>query len=199
MKRKRRKSKAMVHVSFDTVEQFIPRVPQQRCINEDSTTPRICVAPDLTSALQAIPQAGEVIYNMKRIGVPVIIHAYYLQCGAVLKADEINVPDACVTGEMWLTDAPSKVYRCDFELTDSYTVLRKDKYGTEGRMLLCARYKRVKHQDNWKNLAYYVSDTEKRAEKFLKKKPDITFRTFMSNLDEELIKCMNIEPKDIEF
>lgn len=199
MKQRKRKSKTMVHVSFDTVDKFIPRVPRQRCINEDSITPRICVAPDLTSALQAIPQAGEVIYNMKRLGVPVIVHAYYLECDSILNANEINVPDACVTGEMWLTDTPSKVYRCDYELTDSYTVLRKDKCGTEGRLLLGARYKRVRFQNNWENLAYHVCQTNVKAEEFLEKMPSITFRTFMSNLDDELIKCMNIKPKKIEF
>lgn len=61
----------MVHVSFDEVERFVPRVPKQICPDEDNTTPRICVAPNILSAIQAMPQGGTVAYNMARVGVPV--------------------------------------------------------------------------------------------------------------------------------
>lgn len=58
----------MVHVSFDEVERFVPRVPKQICPDEDNTTPRICVAPNILSAIQAMPQGGTVAYNMARKG-----------------------------------------------------------------------------------------------------------------------------------
>ena len=74
----------MVHVSFDEVERFVPRVPKQICPDEDNTTPRICVAPNILSAIQAMPQGGTVAYNMARIGVPVVIHAYYIESDAIL-------------------------------------------------------------------------------------------------------------------
>lgn len=47
-----------VHVSFDIVEKFIPRVPRQRCQGEDMSIPRICVADTILDAINAIPQAG---------------------------------------------------------------------------------------------------------------------------------------------
>lgn len=79
----------MVHVSFDEVERFVPRVPKQICPDEDNTTPRICVAPNILSAIQAMPQGGTVAYNMARIGVPVVIHAYYIESDAILMPEQI--------------------------------------------------------------------------------------------------------------
>ena len=67
-----------IHVSFDIVDEFIPRVPRQRCPGEDETVPRICVAEDILNAVNAVPQAGLVMENMKSLGLPVVIHAYYL-------------------------------------------------------------------------------------------------------------------------
>lgn len=189
----------MVHVSFDLVEEFIPRVPKQICPNEDSTTPRICVAPDKLSALQAIPQAGEVIHTMKVIGMPVIIHAYYLKSDAVLMPEQIadKVPDAEATGEMWITDIPKSVYRIDYEIVFSYVPKRIDRNGTSERFVLYADFKRIKHQENWKNLAYKSAKTSKAAEYFKKNKPDISFRTFISNMDDELLKSLDIELQEV--
>lgn len=193
------KTKPMVHVSFDLVENFIPRVPRQICPNEDSTTPRICVAPDKLSALQAIPQAGEVIHTMKVIGIPVIIHAYYLKSGAVLMPEQIadKVPDATATREMWITDIPQSVYRIDYEIVYSYVPKRTDRNGTRERFVIYADFKRVKHQENWINLAYKSAKSDKAAEYFLKNKPDISFRTFMSNMDDELLKSLNIKLQEV--
>lgn len=68
----------MVHVSFDLVDNFVPRLPKQIATNEDRTVKRICVAPSLRNALMAIPKARQVVHTLKRIGLPVILHAYYL-------------------------------------------------------------------------------------------------------------------------
>lgn len=100
--RGKRSNSKLVHVSFDEVERFVPRVPKQICPDEDNTTPRICVAPNILSAIQAMPQGGTVAYNMARIGVPVVIHAYYIESDAILMPEQIadKVPDAVATGEM---------------------------------------------------------------------------------------------------
>ena len=102
--RGKRNNSKLVHVSFDEVERFVPRVPKQICPDEDNTTPRICVAPNILSAIQAMPQGGTVAYNMARVGVPVVIHAYYIESDAILMPEQIvdKVPDAVVTGEMWV-------------------------------------------------------------------------------------------------
>lgn len=65
--RGKRSNSKLVHVSFDEVERFVPRVPKQICPDEDNTTPRICVAPNILSAIQAMPQGGTVAYNMARL------------------------------------------------------------------------------------------------------------------------------------
>lgn len=44
-----------IHISFDIVNEFIPRVPRQRCLGEDETVPRICVTEDILNAVNAVP------------------------------------------------------------------------------------------------------------------------------------------------
>lgn len=78
----------LLHASFDEVEKFTPRIPKQRCPNEDDTIARICVAPTIRDTLAAIPQSGEVIHYMKILNLPVIIHAYYIKCDSVLMPEE---------------------------------------------------------------------------------------------------------------
>lgn len=68
-----------VHVSFDIVDHFAPRIPKQRCPEEDATISRICVAENLTMAINALPQSGDVICAMKDLRLPIIIHAYYIK------------------------------------------------------------------------------------------------------------------------
>lgn len=98
-----------IHVSFDIVDEFIPRVPRQRCPGEDETVPRICVAEDILNAVNAVPQAGLVMENMRSLGLPVVIHAYYLTGEGMGKEEVQNyVPDAKLTGEFWLTENPGK-------------------------------------------------------------------------------------------
>lgn len=178
----------MVHVSFDLVEEFVPRVPAQRCKNEDDITPRICVAPDITSALRALPQAGEVIVAMQELALPIIIHAYYLKSDRVLMPEQIadKVGDAVANGEMWITEPPQSVYRVDYEITDPFVIMAEDKYGVIAQFFISCDKKRVKFQDNWANFASAYSSGPKAERWFIEHKPDMSFRTFMSNLDDEL-------------
>lgn len=163
---KQRKEKAicktkMIHVSFDLVDKFKPRVPQQRCPGEDETIPRICAAPNILSALQAIPQAGEVIWTMYRCGLPIIIHAYYFKSEYALYPEQIKdkVGDAEATGEMWLLEGPASVYRVDWEITDFIAPMRTDRNGTKARFVVCVTNERRKYQDNWENFAEYAGLT----------------------------------------
>lgn len=195
MKRSReRKSKTnrMVHVSFDLVDEFVPRVPAQRCQNEDDTTPRICVAPDITKALQAIPQAGEVISAMLSLELPAIIHVYYLGSDHVISHSQLasKVGDAAATGEMWVMKKPQRVYRIDYMITDQYIIMAKDKYGTTAKFFVGGKFERVRFQDNWKNFAAAYSTGPNEEKWFMEHKPNISFRTFMSNLDEGLYESL---------
>ena len=58
-----------IHISFDIVDEFTPRVPRQRCPGEDETVPRICVAEDILNAVNAVPQAGLVMEKYEKISV----------------------------------------------------------------------------------------------------------------------------------
>lgn len=92
-----RKSNSYVHLSFDLVEEFVPRIPKSRLEKEDAVTPRICVAKYISQALSALPAAGKTIEAMLEIGMPVIIHAYYLQSDAVIQTEDlleaVRMPD----------------------------------------------------------------------------------------------------------
>ena len=165
--RKERNNSKLIHVSFDEVEKFIPRIPKQICPNEDNTTPRICVAPNVLCAIQAMPQGGEVIYYMARLGVPVIVHAYYIESDAVLMPEQISdkVPDAITTGEMWVTEVPAAVRRIDYEIRNPFVPKRTDKNGTRERFLITyGELKRVRYQDNWRNLSSRTAKSEKAVE-----------------------------------
>lgn len=161
----------MVHVSFDEVERFVPRVPKQICPGEDNTTPRICVAPNILSAIQAMPQGGTV-------------------------ADK--VPDAVATGEMWVMAVPAAVRRMDYEIVDPYVPMRIDRNGTRERFLVWyGELKRVRYQDNWRNLSTRTARNQKAVEWFMENKPDISYRTFMSNMDDELLKSFHVELQEV--
>lgn len=198
--RGKRSSSKLVHVSFDEVERFVPRVPKQICPDEDNTTPRICVAPNILSAIQAMPQGGTVAYNMARIGVPVVIHAYYIESDAILMPEQIadKVPDAVATGEMWITQIPAAVRRIDYQIINPFVPMRIDRNGTKERfLLLYERLKRVKYQNNWRNLSIRTGRSGNAVEWFMENKPNISYRTFMSNLDDELIKALNVELQEV--
>lgn len=147
-----------------------------------------------------MPQGGEVIYYMARLGVPVIVHAYYIESDAVLMPEQISdkVPDAIATGEMWVTEVPAAVRRIDYEIRDPFVPKRTDKNGTRERFLITyGELKRVRYQDNWRNLSFRTAKSEKAVEWFMENKPDISYRTFMSNMDEELLKSFNVELKEV--
>ena len=68
-----------IHASFDLVNKFEPRVPQERNSYEEDRTNRICVSTNLLGAVRGIPGSGFVIKQMLECNLPVIIHAYYLE------------------------------------------------------------------------------------------------------------------------
>lgn len=186
------KKRKLIHVSFDLVNGFAPRIPAQVCPGEDETIPRICVAPSIIKALQSIPQAGEVMYYMEEIGVPIIIHAYYMQSGAVLMPEQIadKVPDAVANQEMWVTEVPEDVRRVDYEIINPFTKKMKDRNGTVGRFVIgYDSLHVVGYQDNWRNLAHKISKSKEAEEWFMANMPaGITYRTLLSNLGDELLE-----------
>ena len=120
----------MVHCSFDLVDRFEPRVPKYRVDNadacEDNITPRICVAPTIMSAVNAIPDRGNVIFYMDKLPLPILIHAYYLYSDEFIMPTSEQVPDVELTHEHLLCKTPSKIVRRDYILQDSLFYRRQD-------------------------------------------------------------------------
>ena len=171
----------LIHVSFDLVKEFIPRVPKQRCPEEDGTIPRICVSPSLEKCLQAVPQAGEVLHQMKELGLPLIIHGYYMECKHPLYDVSKYVGDAEATGEMWILDKPDKIRRIDYEVIFDDFLWYTDAYGAKQRFPVGMKFKRVKYQDNMMNFLDMIFDENERKSEFVRQFPQLTFRQLMWN------------------
>lgn len=174
--------KSMVHVSFDTVETFVPRIPSFRIegeLEEDSTTERICASSTILGALRGIPHGGDVLFQMKRLGLPIIIHAYYLE-GEYIVPTEQQVPDRCVTDEVWFLQAPEKVRRVDYRIRE-FELLPVEAVEHSFQFVLNASLKRCPYGDNKKNLcALLQRDMPKIID-------DFSFREIMLNIGEELL------------
>lgn len=91
-----------IHCSFDTVEEFVPRIPKTVTIDENISIPRICCGTDVLSCIRATPMNGQVIHNMMALGLPVVVCVYYLGPSAYMENSEVSkyVPDALSTGEV---------------------------------------------------------------------------------------------------
>ena len=64
-----------IHISFDPVEKFEPKIPQNRAPEEDQTIRRICcirtgkdMKKDIMKALNASPCAGEALNRIASFG-----------------------------------------------------------------------------------------------------------------------------------
>ena len=109
-----------------------------------------------------------------------------------------KVPDAVATGEMWVMAVPAAVRRIDYEIVDPYVPMRIDRNGTRERFLVWyGELKRVQYQDNWRNLSTRTARNQKAVEWFMENKPDISYRTFMSNMDDELLKSFHVELQEV--
>lgn len=175
-----------IHVSFDMVTNFTPRAPKLFCMNEDYTIPRICVAPDIRSALNAIPWCGQVMEYMRKLNLPVIIHVYYLYGGKQMDNEEVQkyVPDAVYTKEFWLTSVPERVNRIDYEVTDFDVHKVKDVFGKEVWDISNIQLSRCKYQSNIENFirAFCRKGEEKVLRSLFHK---YTYRTVMADMGEE--------------
>ena len=182
---------SMVHVSFDLVDRFTPRIPEHRCLGEDGTIPRICVAPDVLSAVNTMPQGGYAVARMLELGLPPIVHAYYMSGADVMENDEVSawVPDAQFTGEAWFLTEPAVVRRVDYRI-ESPVVRHISDHETE---IVGARLRMVRYTDNWDNLLKWMgADPATDAVRKLKAnlRALTTYRTFITNFSDEDLDAM---------
>lgn len=181
-----------IHVSFDVVNEFIPRIPMQRCPGENSNIPRICVANDVYDAISSIPQAGLVMQYMKDIGLPVIIHVYYLSGkGMANEKVQLFVPDAKITGEFWLTEKPKSVYRVDYEVVNFETEEIKDTLEHSLIVVLSMKLKRCKFQDNTETFLDTFANSQNKRDKIRKIFYKHSYRTVISNIGMDISSALN--------
>lgn len=183
-----RSERKMIHVSFDLVDKFVPRIPKNRCIGEDATIPRICAGQTIRGCLSSMPKAGDTMHRMRQMGLPVIIHAYYMRCKHAVFDIKDYVPDATTTGEIWLLESPSEVHRVDYEVRFERCMWYTDPYGHQQRYPVGVRLRRTKYQDNIENFADNYCQTETARKEMIEYLRKITFRTFISNEEYEKFK-----------
>lgn len=175
---------SLIHVSFDRVDEFIPRVPKNKADGENNTIPRICVTNDIVRAICALPNGGLVLHKMSLLKLPTIIHVYYLKADKVMPTEEVSkyVPDALSSGEMWILEKPKSVYRVDYEITD---MLQTKINNSEGREIYATwniEKRRCKYQSNIDNFCNTF------GEEFRELFEKISYRRIITNLNSELIE-----------
>lgn len=185
--------KSMVHVSFDPVLKFKPRIPEQRiegAYAEDNRTKRICVAPTILRALQAIPQSALVLQYMQRLELPLVIHVYYLT-GIFYKPSVEEVPDAPLTQEHWLLQEPESVLRKDYEVMHFSSVEVMDQNHATFDVVTSVHLKPCRFMDNYENLKNRFGVPQD-----IGFPSDVSFRTFLANCGEELLEIAGKHNRD---
>lgn len=196
-----KKRTSYVHCSWDIIHPFTftPRIPSGRIgrlpngASEDSTTPRICVANSVNHALTAMPGTGKAIKSMRMVGIPVIIHAYYLSIDEkyVYRPSKEEVPDAEWTGELWLLKEPDKVIRRDYLISDEFIYHTRNQYDQEYEKFIGCDITPCKFTDNYVNFIRSLSENSlgNPDENILQViKGYTSFRSLMQNLDEEFLE-----------
>lgn len=90
-------------------------------------------------------------------------------------------------------EIPVVVRQFDYEIVNPFIIKKKDGNGTVERFLVgYDSLKRVDYQDNWRNLARKMGMGKRAEDYFMSHKPDLTYRCFMSNLDDGLLKLLGV-------
>lgn len=175
----------LIHCSFDEVYDFEPRVPESRSLLEDAETKRICVSPTIRQCLDAIPRAGQIMRFMREVEMPVVVHAYYLEADQIQYDTRDYVPDADLTGEMWILEKPKNWKRIDYELQSFCLKDGKDRNGASITWIYGVYPVRHRYQDNLRELIEGIGAD---YDDFRRQCPDLTFRLIAGNLGDDLIK-----------
>lgn len=176
-----------IHVSFDIVNSFKPRVPKSRIEGENGTIPRICVTSRLLDCINAMPSGPETMQAMQQLGLPIVIHAYYMQAQEIWDTKKVAkyVPDARCYHESWIRTVPTHVRRID------YHVLEPQFYQTKSGplRLIGAQFKRCAFSDNVTGLAdlFHLHDSST----FAKLMREHGYAKVMFNMKDDFLKLLN--------
>lgn len=182
-----------VHCSWDVLQELSPRIPKTRLLGpniwEDDTIPRICVAKNVEDALHGMPKTADVILQMQKYKMPVIVHAYYLEQdpARVIHPTKGVLPDVDQTHELWMLKEPQSIRRCDYLLENTLILPVKDQDGNKTNCLIGCTLKQIKFQSNTENFLKSIGIEDKGTARKLK---GITsFRSLILEESlEELIK-----------
>lgn len=178
----------MYHVSFDRVTEVIPKIQKNICPGEDATIPHICAAPTIGQALNAVPQAGFVASYMRELGLPVILHVYALTGDRLMENHKVqqHVPDAELSGEVWLLEKPASVKRTDYEITDFDTKIFIDVNGNEICCIYNLKARVCAYSSNRENFINEFRPSNRK--RFLELFEKYGYRTVIFNIGEDLIQ-----------
>lgn len=183
-----------IHVSFDVVDTFKPRVPKSRIEGEDDTIPRICVSNRILDCVNAMPSGPETIQAMQQLGLPAIIHAYYMQAQEIWNTEAIiqYVPDARCYDESWVRTVPTHVHRVDYQVLEPQFYQTK----TGPLRLLGAQFKRRPFSDNVTRLAdlFHLHDSSTFAGLMRK----YGYAKVMFNLKDDFLRLLDTKPEPEE-
>lgn len=180
-------TKKYIHVSFDVVDHFKPRVPANRIPGEDEKIPRICVSDRLLSCINAMPAGPETLQIMQQLGLPLVIHAYYMHADKIWDTDRVMryVPDAWSYRECWLLSEPSRIYRVDYRVEDPQLLQPE----TGPLVLLKARFRRCVFTDNADELCQFFH--VKNSETFMRLVRSNGYTSVMCNMRDEFFAKKN--------
>lgn len=187
-----KKKPKLIHCSFDVITSFEPRVPTSRTDFEDDKIKRICVTPTIRQCLTAMPRAGESIRWILSIGMPVVIHAYYLEADRVEYDTKEYVLDAEITDEFWILEKPKDWKRIDYEITSCSLIDSKDIYGKPMVKVCNVSLRRTAYTDNLREL---IEGSGMDYDDFRKNIPDVSFGLLARNHNEELAELIREKRK----
>ena len=98
----------LYHVSlqdFGDRHTFIPAVPSKRAVQEDRTMPRVCACLTLPDCLKAMELTFDAGISLDGDTVPVYVYTARVPVESIHQPDTAQVPDAWMTGELWVMDA----------------------------------------------------------------------------------------------
>ena len=126
--------------------------------------------------------------NLGELGLPIILHVYTLTGDHIMDNLKVRqyVPDAELSGEVWLLEKPTSVKRIDYEITDFDTKTFIDVNRNE----ICCIYNPVTR------VCAYSSNRENFIEEFhpsnrkwfLELFEKYSYRTVMFNIGKDLIQ-----------
>ena len=102
------------------------------------------------------------------------------------------VPDAKLTGELWLTEKPREVRRVDYEIVDFTAKTIKDPFGHDLTAVVINSFNECEYQDNVENFLHSMNGfgnvSKERMERTRKIFKENSFRTVISNIGDLITK-----------